>query len=645
MSSRLRPPGPRVEQPSAGSAGGGPPALTPKIALRIAILGGIAMALLGVLIMRLWFLQVISSEAYAAKAEGNRLRTIVDEGPRGNILDRHGAVIVGTRPSYNLVVLPQDLTGARRERVLDRLAEKLRMPREDLAAKLEEGDKTPYVETVIETNVPMQLRRYIAERPWDFPGVTLKPTFIRDYREGRTAAHVVGFTNAITPEEIEDYRRRGYVGNERVGRTGMEAQYEQWLRGKAGERKIEVDVTGQPVGERPVSVRSPQPGNDLMLSIDLKTQKALEAAIQSRVDGALYATGGAGVALDPRTGEVLAMASYDTYRPAAFAQGATKEIQRYFNAPSGPLTNRATTGLYPAGSTFKVVSAMAALEGDYVQPSQLLPSPPLVEYYGQEFTNFRGQYHGLVDLPKALEVSSDTYFYALGKEFYETQGRSPLKEMARQFGFEEKLGIDLPDESVGTVPDPAWLQEHFSEENGYSSEWRIYKPGYDIQLAVGQGFLQVTPLQMVTAYAAIANGGTMVTPTIGRKVLGPGGRELQDLSAGRPSRRLDVEPSNIEAIQQGLWQATHGPDGTATSVFGNVPVEVAGKTGTAEQLPGEDHSWFVGYAPYDNPEIVIAVVIERAGTGASAAAPVVCETMSAYFAFDAARCGSQAVAN
>jgi penicillin-binding protein 2 len=645
MSSRLRPPGPRVERPSAGSVGGKPPTLTPRIALRIAILGGIALTLLGVLLMRLWFLQVISSEAYAAKAEGNRLRTIVDEGPRGNILDRHGAVIVGTRPSYNLVVRPQDLTGERRERVLDRLADKLGLPREDLAAKLEEGDKTPYLETVIETNVPVQLRRYIAERPWDFPGVTLKPTFIRDYREGRTAAHILGYANAITADEIEDYRRRGYVGNERVGRTGMEAEYEQWLRGKAGRRKIEVDVTGQPVGERPISVTSPQPGADLMLSIDLTTQKALEAAIQSRVDTALYATGGAGVALDPRTGQVLAMASYDTFRPAAFAEGDGKEVSRYFNAESKPLTNRATTGLYPAGSTFKIVSAMAALQGNYVQPSQLLDSPSSIEIYKQRFQNFREEHHGLVDLPKALEVSSDTYFYQLGKMFYDTEGRSPLKEMARQFGFDEPTGVDLPDEAGGTVPDPAWLKEHFSEANGYGPEWRNYKPGFDIQLAVGQGYLEVTPLQMATAYAAIANGGTIVTPTIGRRVLGPGGRELQDLSAGRPSRQLDVDPTNIEAVQQGLWQAAHGPDGTSTPVFGNVPVDVAGKTGTAEAGTGEDHSWYVGYAPFDNPEIVIAVVIERAGTGASSAAPVVCQTMAAYFSFDAARCGSQAEAN
>jgi penicillin-binding protein 2 len=339
------------------------------------------------------------------------------------------------------------------------------------------------------------------------------------------------------------------------------------------------------------------------------------------------------------------MASYDTFRPGAFSEGDAKEVQRYQTAKSTPLANRATTGLYAAGSTFKIISAMAGLQGDYIQPTQLIDSPSSIEIYGQRFQNFRQEHHGLVDLPTALEVSSDTYFYQLGKKFYETKGRSPLKEMARQFGFDEPTGIDLPDESGGAVPDPAWLKEHFSAENGYSSEWRIYKPGFDIQLAVGQGYLQVTPLQMAVAYAAIANGGTIVTPTIGKKVLGPGGRELQDLAAGRPSRRLDVDPTDIEAVQQGLWLAAHGPDGTSTSVFADVPVDVAGKTGTAEAPPGADHSWYVGYAPFDNPEIVVAIVIERAGTGASAAAPAVCETMAAYFSFDPARCGSAAEAN
>lgn len=263
--------------------------------------------------------------------------------------------------------------------------------------------------------------------------------------------------------------------------------------------------------------------------------------------------------------------------------------------------------------------------------------------YGQEFSNYEFRNHGVVDLSKALEVSSDTYFYQLGEMFYETQGRSPLKEMARQFGFDEPTGVDLPQEAGGSVPDPAWLEERFPEPE-FGSDWRIYKPGFDIQLAVGQGYLEVTPLQMATAYATIANGGTVVTPTVGRRVLGPGARELQDLAGGRPSRQLDIDPASIEAIQQGLWQAANGPDGTSTAVFGGVPIEVAGKTGTAEAPPGEDHSWYVGYAPFDNPRIVVAVVIERAGTGASSAAPVVCQAMAAYLDFEAATCGSGAEA-
>ena len=644
MSTRLRRPAPRVERPSIDSTGGGSPALTPKIAFRIAILGGIAMALLGVLLMRLWFLQVISSEAYAARAEGNRLRTVVDEGPRGNILDRDGRVLVGTRRAFNLVVRPQDLAGPRQAEVLERLSVKLRIPRAEVDRALERGAQTPYQEVVLQPNVSPEVRRYVAERPWEFPGVSLKPTYIRDYREGRTAAHVVGFTGLINEEEVDDYRRRGYVGNERIGRTGVEAQYEQWLRGKSGERKVEVDAAGQPVGPRPVSVKAPRAGSDLMLTIDLDTQQALEAAIASRVDSAGSSTGGAGVALDPRTGEVLAMASYDTYAPSAFAEGREREVARYLGAKSHPLSNRATTGLYPAGSAFKVASALAALEGDFVQASQYLDSPGEITIYDQKFHNFEFKSHGVVDLPAALEVSSDTYFYQLGEMFYETPRRSPLREMARQLGFDEPTGIDLPEEAGGVVPDPAWLEEAFPEPQ-YGDEWRVYKPGYDIQLAVGQGFVQVTPLQLASAYATIANGGRVLTPTVGRKVLGPGGRELQNLSAGRPARDLDVEPTHVEAVQQGLWQAANGPNGTSTPVFGNLPLEIAGKTGTAEATGGQDHSWYVGYAPFEDPEIVVAIIVERAGTGASFAAPAVCETMAAHLDFDPAQCGSNAEAN
>jgi penicillin-binding protein 2 len=620
------------------------------VAVRIAVLGGIAIALLGILLTRLWFMQVIGSTEYAQAAEGNRLRTVVTEGPRGNILDREGRVIVGTKKAYNLTVRPQDLTGARREAVLGRLARKLGVPVGDLMRSVEQGESTPYESVVLVDNVGKRLRLYVSERLEAFRGMSLQETFTRDHREGRLAAHLLGYTGRIGEEEIAAYRDRGYIGNERVGKTGVELQYERVLRGTPGRRLVEVDAAGEPTGRRPVRESAPRPGNDLMLTIDLDTQAALEQAIRERV-ALSSSTGAAGVALDPRTGEVLAMASYDTFNPEAFAEGRSAEISRYVTNADGsfPMLNRATEGAYPPGSTFKVVTALAGLGGGYVEPSTYLYSYGEMEIYGQTFTNFGSVTHGLVDLPTALEVSSDSYFYQLGETFYETPaGTRPEQKAATALGFGAPTGVDLPGEASGLVPDPEWKQRAYPAPD-FSAEDRAWRPGDDVQLAVGQGDMLATPLQMAHAYATIANDGVATTPTVGRRVIGPGERQLQDLAADRPTKELGAQEDHLDAIRDGLYRAANGPNGTSTSVFGNVPDEfaVAGKTGTAE--PGDgglDHSWYVGYAPFDDPRIVVAVVVERAGTGASAAAPAVCETMAAHFGYDAAAsCGSGASAN
>lgn len=642
---------PRAQGPASGGSGGGVPALTPRTAVRIAVLGGIALVLLGVLLTRLWFLQVIGSTEYAQAAEGNRLRAVVTEGPRGNILDRNGEVIVGTKKAYNLTVRPQDLTGDRREAVLGRLARKLDVPVADLTRAVEEGEATPYESVVLVENVDKRLRFYVAERRDDLRGLTLQETFTRDYRHGRLAAHLLGYTGRIGEDEIEDYRGRGYIGNERVGQTGVELQYERVLRGTPGQRLVEVDAAGEPTGRQAVRETAPRAGNDLMLGMDLDTQIGLEEAIRERV-ATSGSTGAAGVALDPRTGEVLGMASFDTYNPDAFAEGRSNEVARYITNADGtnPLTNRAVEGRYPPGSTFKVVTALAGLEGEYLEPETLVDSPGVTTIYGQEFTNFESVSHGLVDLPTALEVSSDAYFYELGETFFETpSGTQPEQKAARAFGFGEPTGIDLPGEDPGLVPDPDWKREAFPSPD-FDAEAQTWKPGDDVQLAVGQGYMLATPLQMAHAYATIANDGVARAPTVGRRVIGPGRRQLQDLAADRPSKALPAEEGHLNAIRDGLYRAANGPNGTSTSVFGNVPdaFTVAGKTGTAE--PGRegepDHSWYVGYAPFDDPRIVVAVVVERAGTGASAAAPAVCRTMAAHFGYDAAAsCGSGAIAN
>lgn len=626
------------------SAGGWAPQLTPRTAVRIAILGAIAMSLLGLLLVRLWFLQVISGEDYAAAAESNRLRTVITEAPRGNILDRNGDVLVANRPGKNVVVHPRDLTGSRREEVLARLAPKLHLPLSELVKKVHAGDSAPLEPVVLKENVAPRLYYYLAQRRRQFPGVGLEDTYLRTYPQGDLAAHVLGQVGKISADDIDDYRRRGYMGNETVGKGGIEQEYEQFLKGTPGRDVVEVDAAGEPVGREVVSSRAPAPGRDIELSIDGPTQRAMQDALREEVSLG-SSTGAAGVALDPQTGEVLAMASYPTYDPSVFVDGSTKQIDRINTSPDTPALNRAIGGRYPSGSTFKVITASAALQAGYITPGELVDSPSEVTLYKQVFPNFKNIAHGEVDLPRALEVSSDTYFYKLGDRFYRAQG-SPLQAEAENFGLGRDTGIDLPGEQPGLVPTPAWKRRNYAGP-AFNDLDRDWKPGDTIQLAVGQGFLLATPLQMAVAYAAVADGGVVRTPTLARRVQDPNGRVVQELSQGRPTHRLDVSADNLAAIRQGLYQAANGPDGTSTGVFGGLPEgsRVAGKTGTAEVEGGADHSWFVGYAPFNDPKIVVAIVVERGGTGANAAAPAVCQTIAAFRKFDPGRCGETAVAN
>ena len=633
------------------SRAGGQPTLTPGVAWRIAALGVIAVGLIAVLVVRLWFMQVIGSEAYAERAEVNRLRTVVVEPERGMITDREGKVLVGNSPATNVVARPRELTGARRERVLRRLAPLLDTPYAELDATVAAGENTPYQSVAIASDIDPKLAISLQERPRQFPGISLQQSYVRDYRQtpdGQPhAAHAVGYTGAITEDRIASYRERGYLGDERVGVTGLEASYETFLRGTPGEVRVEVDAAGQPVGRGVVSSVAPSPGSNVETSIDSGTQRALEDALRTRTKLNGLAEGAAGVALDPRTGEVLAIASFPSFDPGAFTDGRPKDIARLYRDPLRPLFDRTTQGSYPAASTFKAITGAAALQERVVTPDTALDSPGVITLYDQEFQNYGQQWHGNITMPVALEVSSDTFFYQVADNFFR-RADSPLQEWSTRFGLGSPTGIDLPQgaEAPGVVPTPAWKRQTFSGPE-FGEIDRIWKPGDTIQLAIGQNFLEVTPLQMARAYGAIANGGELVTPTLVRRVVSPSGREERNLLAARERRDVGLSESTIETLQAGLYRATNGGGGTATAVFGGLPADakVAGKTGTAEVPPKQDHSWFVGYAPAEDPEIVVAVVVEHAGTGANAAAPAVCQVITAHLGADGALCGDGAEVN
>ncbi|HMN99280.1 MAG TPA: penicillin-binding protein 2 [Miltoncostaeaceae bacterium] len=614
--------------------------------MRIATLGGIVFAALAFLLVRLWFLQVIAGDQYSERADANRLRTIRVEAPRGAIVDRDGRPLVTNRTGRSVVARTAAFADGRRTGVLRHLAAVLDVPHAALLKEVRSASDSPLETVTLAEDVPSSVQVYLGERRRDFPGIELAETYPRAYPAGNGLAQVLGYTGPITAETIKDYRANGYLGDETVGTSGLEAQYEPYLKGEPGRRVVEVDAAGEPVGREVVSDAAPVQGSTLELAVDLPTEDALVAALREQVSTSDSPAGAAGVALDPATGEVLAIASYPTFSPRTFAERRAKAVDRLLDDPRRPLLNRAVAGLYPAGSTFKVVTAAAAMRRGFITSTTILDSPGEITLYKQLFRGFESRSWGQVDVRRALEVSSDTFFYQLGDRFYRDGTRSDLQAEALRFGLGRATGIDLPGgDEAGIVPDPPWKRRAF--KNSPDPLDRSWKPGDSINLSTGQGNLLVTPLQMATVYAAIANGGRLVTPTIGRRVLSPSGRALRNLAEASAPREVGLTPETLDALRDGLLGAANDHDGTSTAVFGGLPdsARVAGKTGTAENETGADHSWYVGYAPAEAPRIVVAVVVEQGGQGANAAAPAVCQTMAAYLRFDAELCGGGAEAN
>ena len=625
--------------PGNGDSGGGVPALTPQVALRIAALGIFGVLVIVVLLLRLWFLQVIGSEEYAQAAEINRLRSVPVEAPRGEIVDRKGRLLASNREARNVVALPLTLKGDQRERVLRSLASpnRLDIPYQRLAARMAAGDASPELPVVLAEDVSEVTQNGIEERRHLFPGISLASSWVRTYPQGRLAAHILGYTGQIPEDRADEYRDRGYRLDENVGITGIEAQYEEWLRGVPGERTIEVDVSGRQVPGGVVADRPPRPGNTLQLNIDLELQRVLEQELRARTlinNG----SGGAGVALDPTNGEVLALASFPTFDPTIFIEGdqATIDALRQSNRPE---VNRAISGTYAPGSTFKAISGTAALEDDIVDPDEPVNSPSEITLEGTPFPNFRGRNDGFIAMRQALKISSDTYFYQVGNEFWHTEGeRQPF--WAREFGLGSPTRIDIPGEGRGVVPDRAWKRQVFAGPR-YDNLRRSWLAADDIQLAIGQFELLATPLQMAVAFGAIADrSGLRHTPTIARLVRDQSNRVLARFGSSNASHRIPATQENLTVIRDGLFRAVNELDGTAQQVFTDVAPEllVSGKTGTAEKFGQKDSAWFVGYAPSASPTIVTSVLIEQGGFGSRAAAPAACAVIVTHFDLDPDDC-------
>ncbi len=479
----------------------------------------------------------------------------------------------------------------------------------------------PFAAATVKGEVGDAYVRYLLEHQDDFPGVTVEQVFLRDYPHHEVGAHLFGTVGEVSPEQLKQARFRGVEPGDRVGKSGIELEYDNFLRGVNGASRVQVDALGNL--KKTLTRRNPKQGRQLRLSVDLDVQQAAQGALAAGTGKGAFAV------MDVNNGEVLALGSQPSFDPNIFAKTIKPADYKRLNSEENgtPLFNRATQGGYPTGSTFKLVTAVAALEGGIVTPDQVQYDGGSLKVGGIEFKNAGGAVHGAVALRQALTVSSDVYFYLLGQAMNNSGDGLLLQRWAHKLGIGRHTGIDLPAEEPGTLPTPKWRNGLYKQKLT-DRPWTV---GDNINLAVGQGDLRADPLQMAVAYAAVANGGRVLKPRLGLRIEDASGRALQQLAAPT-ARRLKIAPEYRQAILDGLRGAASAPGGTSTPVFAGFPIPIAGKTGTAEKGLGRaDQSWYVALAPYPNPKYVVAVTDEAGGFGADTAAPMARKILAALF--------------
>jgi penicillin-binding protein 2 len=669
--------------------------MTPQLALRVAIVGSCALAMFAIVFFRLWFLQVLSGDRYLHEAQVNFVRDISVPAARGEILDRNGNILVESQPVSAVQISPPDLPvpvtlsnlvhqPAADLRLYHRLARVLGMPtkrvschidmkRSQLAAlgfhgrgnprlapipclMAQQVAQVPYAEVTIKTDVPKVVHYYLAENQNHYPGVLVRQIYLRTYPLGSVAAQLFGTVGPINPLQVKEKRYKGVSRQAIIGQSGLEYSYDQYLRGVDGAEKVRVNSLGQFQGY--LKERQPVGGNSLKLSLDLPLQRAGEAALSQSIATNYPATGGAFVALDPSNGEVLAMGSAPTFNPSIFTHPISDAAYRALNnASSGyPLINRAIQSAGPTGSTFKVITAMAALSSGawttsetYDDSGQLCLAPTFCLH------NAGGVANGVLDLVNAIRVSDDVFFYHLGAlmnadPFTHPNGGA-LQTWARKLGIGQSPGVDVPGAVSGTLPTPKWragrnkLEQECDSATGPFKGHAKHTPGGcgiadgtnrpwsigdNVNVAVGQGDVQVSPLQLAIVYSALENNGTVVRPHVGLDVQASDGTIEQRIDPP-PARHVTFDPLYRQTILDGLKAAA--ATGTSGDVMGNFPKSVYGKTGTAQHNGQQDYAWYACFVPSweTNRPIVIVVTVEQGGFGDTAAAPVARQMLSQWF--------------
>lgn len=588
--------------------------------IRACVAGLVAIALFGILGARLWYLQVVRYEGLAARADQNRIAVVPITPRRGEILDRNGVVLARNYRDYTLSVVPAKI-GEPINDMLDRLGQLVHLsPRDRRLFTRAAEQSSRYAEILLRSNVNEEEASWFATRSYEFPGVSLQARWVREYPEGESAAHVIGYVGRISEADRNRLEESGELGNYRgtqvIGKKGIEKTWEAQLHGRTGVEEVEVAASGRPV--RSLDRVDPVPGSNLRLSLDINLQKIAEAEFAGR-RGAL-------VAIEPATGEILALVSAPSFDPNLFIDGIDVENWRKLNeSPDHPLINRPLYGTYPIGSTYKPFVALAALELNKRKAGDRFPDPGYYEFGGQRFRNAGGAVYGPTDMHRALVVSSDTYFYSLGPEI----GVDNLHDFMKPFGFGQVTGIDLDGERQGILPSTDWKRRAFAKQ---PAQQRWYA-GESISVAVGQGYNSFTLLQLAQATSTLANNGLYMTPHLVSQVVNPYTEQILE-TVRVSTHTIPLKSEHVQLVKQAMKGVIQ--HGTARRAFAGAPYQAAGKTGTAQvfSLRGakynasaiderlRDHALFMAYAPADNPQIAVALIAENAGWGGAVAAPI-----------------------
>jgi penicillin-binding protein 2 len=597
----------------------------PVLKRRFLLLALAAAGIFLLLALRLWQLQLLDAERYRDLSEKNRIRYVPMAAPRGSIYDRDGHLLVDTRPAFDISALRQEVEDP--DRLIEQLGRHLGVERGELLARWQKGSRYPAWRPVpLAEDVGRAALEVIQEHGPEIPGVFTEVRPVRSYPYGELAAHLLGYLGEVTERELQQSAFAGYRSGEFVGKSGLEKTLERYLRGTEGQRRVEVDVRGREL--RLLEIEPPVAGNRVFLTLRRDVQEAAEKAFGEEA--------GAAVALDVKTGEVLALVSRPAFPPALFARGITgPEWIDLLQNPRHPLQDKAIRGQYPPGSTFKTVIALAALEAGVATPSTTVNCQGSFRLGNRQFRCWKKSGHGAVDLKRALKESCDVWFYKVGLEL----GIDRIAATSRAFGLGAPLQLGLEGEKGGLIPDRDWKRRRFGA------------PWYDgetVNASIGQGYVLMTPLQLASMAATVANGGKVMRPHLVQRI-----EDLQGnlLLAERPevAGTVKLRPSHLDAVRRGLEAVVNEPGGTAYA--SRLPqVRMAGKTGTAQvvklkddkagsaesRYEHRDHALFVAYAPADDPQIAVAVVVEHGGHGGSAAAPIARAAIAAYLGIDLA---------